>query len=173
MSWSEHLELTVSKMKLLFYEASFYASSLAFWDPAFILIPNTWQLLCKYDLKGWMNSSSYPSWNSETCLGLYLPCGWPHPVWLPSHVSSMSGVSLVFLHSHCHYLDIAVDFLLVFIFPYLSLANLFYVLLLEQSWLKGLMMMMMIMMMVIGIYWTLTVASLFLCAYVHYLIKSM
>lgn len=163
MFWSEHLNSLCPKWNF-FYEASFYASSLAFWDPVFILIPNTWQLLWKYDLKGWMNFSSYSSWNSETCLWLYLPCGWPHPVWLPSCVSSMSGVSLVFLHSHCHYLDIAVDFLLVFISPYLSLANLFYVLLLEQSWLKGLMVMIM---MVIGIYWTLIVGltiSMCLCA---------
>lgn len=73
-----------------------------------------------------MNSSGYPRWNSETCLWPCLLCGRPHLLWLPSHVSSTSGVSLVFLHSLCHYLGVVVDFLLVFIFPYLSLVNLFF-----------------------------------------------
>ena len=38
-----------------------------------------------------------------------------------------------FLHSHCHYLDVTKDYLLVFIAPCLFLVNLLYLLLLEQS----------------------------------------
>lgn len=46
-----------------------------------------------------------------------------------------------FLHSHCHYLDVTKDYLLVFIAPCLFFVNLLYLLLLEQSWFSGLMVM--------------------------------
>ena len=62
---------------------------------------------------------------------------------LPVLVSSPSGISscIPFFNSHCHYLDVTKDCLLVFIAPCLFLVNLLYLLLLEQSWFSGLMMM--------------------------------
>lgn len=86
----------------------------------------------------------------------------------------MSGVSLVFLHFHYCPLDIVVDFLRVFISPYLSLANLFLCVATRatlshrpdddddddgDNWY------------LLNTY--CGPASLFLCAYMHFLIKSM
>ena len=88
-----------------------------------------------------MNSCSYPSWNSETHFWLDLLCGWPHPVLCQVMSVSIWYIFLYsFLHSHCCYLYIAEGYLLVFISPCLSLANLLCMLLLEQFWFPGLMM---------------------------------
>lgn len=129
-------------MKLLSHQASFHASPLAFCYTTCISTPCTWQLLCKKDPEEGMNSSSCPSWNSETHFDLIFS--------VTDHIQFSADACQFsiwyiflysFLHSHCHYLDVTKDYLLVFIAPCLFFVNLLYVLLVEQSWFSGLMIM--------------------------------
>lgn len=130
MSKHAHLELPVSKMKPLLPRHLLCLFS-GFLGSCLYINTCTWQLLCKYDLKEWMNSS-YPSCILKLIFDLISVSGYIQS----AAESVLHLVYLTFLHFHCHYLDIAASSLLVFISSLLSLASV-YISLLYQSWLNG------------------------------------